>query len=272
MTNFETDYALLVHEVLTSGEARETRNHATFSLFGCSLTFDLATDGFPLLQQRRMYPAGILGEFAALIRKPTCVEDFERWGCNYWKQWADEQGQLTLDYGNAWFDFDGFDQIAALRKALKENPTDRRMIVSSWRPNRLTELSLPCCHYSYQFYVREGRYLDMVWTQRSADLMIGVPADAVLAATWLITLANEVGLTPGCCKMDFGDTHIYADHHDGAMRYVRNARLAIERKATDVVTWKLDMPVGADFTTFEPKNMKLLNYNPTEVITFKLHS
>ena len=65
------------------------------------------------------------------------MEDFEKFGCNYWKTWADENGKLVLDYGNAWFDFNGVDQIAALRKALKTNPTDRRMIVSAWRPDRL---------------------------------------------------------------------------------------------------------------------------------------
>lgn len=269
MRLFEYDYAHLVSNVLTEGEHRETRNHPTNSLFGTSLCFDLQTDGFPLLQGRKIFYAGVLGEFAALLRRPQSVEDFEKFGCNYWKTWADENGKLVLDYGNAWFDFNGVDQIAALRKALKTNPTDRRMIVSAWRPDRLDSLSLPCCHYSYQFYVRGERYLDMVWTQRSVDVMVGLPSDMVLAAVWLITLANEVGLEPGQCKMDFGDTHIYQSHRAGATEYLDNA-LSAKANGTRV-TWRLHMPKFADFTMFEPSLLDIDNYNPMSTIKFDLH-
>ena len=106
MQQFERDYVQLVASTLENGEIRETRNGMTESVFGRSITVPVG-NVFPLIQGRKMYPNGILGEYAALLRRPSCVEDFTKWGCNYWDLWADDNGKLIVDYGNSWFDFDG---------------------------------------------------------------------------------------------------------------------------------------------------------------------
>jgi thymidylate synthase len=265
MEQFEKDYNYLIQKVLMTGERRETRNQETVSVFGTSIEFDLRK-GFPLLSGRKMFPNGVLGELAALLRKPKCVDDFKLWGCNYWGQWADESGQLNLDYGNAWFDFEGFDQIADLKDKLKNDPSNRRMIVNAWRPHELSELSLPCCHYSYQFHVSTDNVISMVWTQRSVDTMVGMPSDFILAAAWLIAIAAEFNFLPGRVKMDFGDTHIYTDHIDGAHQYLM--------QCTDVVlarvTWSYATR-GEDFCEFEPNKIRLGHYSPQPAIKFKLH-
>ena len=265
MELFEYDYSALVQRILDDGELRETRNQSTKSLFGESLSFDLR-DGFPLISGRKMFPKGVLGELAALLRKPKCVEDFTKWGCNYWGQWADENGQLELDYGNAWFDFNGFDQIADLKHKLANNPADRRMIINAWRPDRLSDLSLPCCHYSYQFHVSTDRVLSMVWTQRSVDVMVGLPSDFILAAAWLIAVASEFNLTAGKIKMDFGDTHIYTDHIDGAKQYLKQCDDVHVAK----VHWGYATD-GEDFCEFKPDTLIIGEYSPQPSIQFKLH-
>jgi thymidylate synthase len=262
---FENAYCSLVREVLGLGNFRTTRNASTYSVFGRSLRADLR-DGFPILQGRKLYPRGVLGELAAMLRKPTCVQDFKDWGCNYWSAWAAEDGSLNLDYGNAWFDFNGFDQIAALKNMLAGDPNNRRMLISSWRPDRLAKLSLPCCHYSYQFYVNRNT-LDMVWTQRSVDIMIGLPSDMIFAAAWLIAIANEFDLQPGCIKMDFGDTHIYTDHIEPAMQYLKQA----EECRKCIVNWEFTAATGTDFCKFEPDQLILLDYEPAAPISFNLH-
>lgn len=269
MQKIEEDYARLVQHVLLEGEDRETRNMSTRSVFGTSLSFDLRL-GFPLLAGRKIFYKGVLGELAALLRKPTCLADFESWGCNYWSKWADEDGKLNVDYGNAWFDFEGFDQIADLKDKLRNNPADRRMIINAWRPHKLSELSLPCCHYSYQFHVSPSGVLNMVWTQRSADLMIGVPSDMVLAAAWMIAIANEFDLVPGVCKMDFGDTHIYSDHIDPAYDYLTSASSL--PPLGGVVRWRYLARPGSDFCTFDPADLEIADYEPRKTIKFNLHA
>jgi thymidylate synthase len=266
MQPFELEYCELVHKVLRTGELRQTRNAETFSIFGTSLTADLR-DGFPILQGRTLYPDGVFGELAAMLRSPKNVADFERWGCNYWKLWADKDtGDLNVDYGNQWFNFNGVDQIAELKRMLEKDPANRRMIISSWRPDRLGELSLPCCHYSYQFHVSDNGVLSMVWTQRSVDVMIGLPSDMIFAATWLIAIANEFDFTPGTIKMDFGDTHIYASHEERAHDYLQQAYAMDDAP----VLWLYNI-ARLNFCNFVPEDIKLVNYNPQKPVRFKLH-
>ncbi len=268
---YEIDYAHAVQRILQNGVVKDGRNGLTKSIFGMSLEIDLTTGVMPLIQGRKMFHRGILGEFAALIRRPTNIADFERWGCNYWGKWANhETGALVLDYGNSWFDFNGVNQIKELKRALRNNPNDRRMIVNAWRPDRLSKLSLPCCHYSYQFNVENGK-LNMIWTQRSADMMIGVPADMVLAAIWVITLANEVGLEPGRIKMDLGDCHVYEEHTANAYKYLYN----VLEKEHNLETWtypkyKLLSPAGLDFCNFVPADIHIDSYSHVEKLDFEL--
>lgn len=222
---------------------------------------------FPILQGRKMYPKGILGEFAAMIRRPSCVADFEKWGCNYWGKWADENGKLNLDYGNSWFDFNGVNQVAQLKEKLKNNPTDRRMIITGWKPDGMEDLSLPCCHCFYQFYVRDGKYLDMIWYQRSVDLMIGLPSDIVFAAAWLISLANEFGLSTGIIKFDLGDCHIYSQHLTGALEYIA----AVDKnEVRGVPKYYHSRPIGTDFCDFKPDDIHLNLYGSCKPIKLEL--
>ena len=38
-------------------------------------------------------------------------------------------------------------------RLIKENPTSRRIFMSGWNPEQFSEMCLPPCHVSYQFYV-----------------------------------------------------------------------------------------------------------------------
>ena len=264
MQPFERQYANLVRKVLTKGALRATRNADTYALFGQSLEADLR-DGFPILQGRKLYHRGVFGELAAMLRQPKTVQDFKDWGCNYWDLWANKEGKLNIDYGNQWFDFNGVNQVAELKDMLVNDPTNRRMLISSWRPDRLNTLSLPCCHYSYQFYVVNNT-ISMVWTQRSVDVMIGLPSDMIFAAAWLIAIANEFGFTPGRIKMDFGDTHIYESHVKPAQQYLKQAA-----KRSWPVLHTVLASAGKDFCEFTPDDIALLNYEPSEPVNFELH-
>ena len=257
MQQFEKDYAELILKILNHGVDKEGRNGITRSIFGEQLKIDMSNGLFPLIQGRKMYPKGVLGEFAAMVRKPTCLADFERWGCNYWKDWAKPDGSIEIDYGNAWFEGG---QIDHLKECLANNPNDRRMIINAWRPDRLELLDLPCCHYCYQFYVENNR-LHMIWIQRSVDTMIGLPSDIILAATWLITLAHEFGMSLGVITMQLGDCHLYKEHIDSlaVADYTRNV-LANPLGITKGVDYGYSAPLGTDFCSFGP-DMLALDYS-----------
>ena len=207
----EQEYINITKRIIADGVPRDGRNGMTYSLPFQQLNFDLSSGHFPLLTSRRIFYKGVLGEYAAMIRGPKHVNDFKQFGCNYWDAWADEEGNLNVDYGNAWIDYNGVDQMANVLSSLRNNPADRRMVINAWRPDRLSDLSLPCCHHSYQFW-SDGKSVDLLWIQRSGDWMVGVPSDMVLASTMLLCFASLSGLTARNVKMIIGDAHIYDEH------------------------------------------------------------
>ena len=266
-TKFEHAYTKLILETLKQ-PLRETRNAKTYSHFGQVITFnDLEHGELPIITGRKYYTQGVIGEFAAFLKGPKSVADFEAQGCNYWKQWADEDGSLRVDYGNAWIDFNGYNQLAALTKSIKEDPNGRRHIVTGWNPANLPVLSLPCCHYAYQFYVREEQYIDLLWNQRSVDVMVGLPADALLAAVWLVILANETGYKPGSISMVFGDTHIYEAHHEGALQYLNQygAVPSLMKRGP-----KYTLAPTAGFNNFTPDMLVLDKWYQSPAIKFEV--
>lgn len=262
-------YSKLINRILHKGDRRETRAGACYSLFGEAMVIDLSK-GFPLLQGRKMFYKPVFGEMAAMLRGPKHVDDFRKFGCNYWDEWAASDGSMKLDYGNAWIDFNGVNQIAQLVDKLKNNPTDRRMIVSGWRPDHIAELSLPCCHMLYQWYVREGKYLDMIWYQRSVDTMVGLPSNVIQASVWNMLLANECGYIPGTVKMVLGDTHIYANHVAPTLEYLRQLNeVARVQQPQEGFLYNLDK--SATVTNFRPDMLEISGYNPMPAIKFELN-
>lgn len=267
-STYENAYANLVEEILLHGEERQTRNAKTKSIFGCMLKIQTAQNEFPILQGRKMFYKGVIGELVAMLKGPKHIDDFTSQGCNYWAQWAKPDGSINVDYGNAWLDFNGINQLQELIEGLKKDPYGRRHIVTGWRPDRLKELSLPCCHLLYQWYVRSGpmgrHVLDMVWYQRSVDTMIGLPSDVILAYVWNLLLANELDMIPGTITMMLGDTHIYESHYSGAIEYLSRVR-----KNTDFqkVSHK---PVQSKLFDFVPSDFEVLQYNPLNTIAFDL--
>lgn len=279
MQQFEIDYANLVREVYEHGDERQTRNATTRSLFGMQLKIDTRDHSrLALIQGRKMFPKGILGELAAILRKPTSIEDFEAWGCNYWKQWAKEDGSIDVDYGNAWH-ADG--QIDFLKHCLAKDPYNRRMMINAWRPHRLAHLDLPCCHYAYQFHVTTDGYLNMVWIQRSVDMMIGLPSDILFAHAWLIAIANEFGYKTGVITMQLGDCHIYEQHYTGQAEL--GGRSAVEEYLSHVLhtdkSFYANEPhyvytaaEGKDFLTFEPGDLLITKYEQGPKLNLELYS
>lgn len=239
-------YKQLVKEILADGVQRDTRNGKTLSVFGTSIKFDIAEIGLPLLSYRKIFTKGIVGEFLGFLQDAKTNEEFEALGCSYWKLWADKDGKLELDYPPR-------KQWKALIDGIKKDPNSRRHMINLWNSDRLNELSLPCCHFNYQFYVRNG-FIDLIWTQRSLDVAIGLPSDLILSALYLAEIGRKTGLTPGKVTMNFGDTHIYQEHLQ-----------TIE----DMITDKIPSHSRINFN-WNGKDLVYYDYFPYEKINFEL--
>ena len=241
-------YSNLVNKILTDGEVRDGRNGTTLSLFGERLVFDLKY-GLPLISLRKIYTKGIIGEFKTFIENKTDnIKYFEENGCNYWKLWSKEGGSINIDYAPG-------KQMTDLIHNIKTNPGSRRHIINLWHHENLDKLSLPCCHYSYQFYIRKNKYVDMIWNQRSVDVAIGLPADLILSSLYLLYVAQSTDYLPGKITMNFGDAHIYKEHIEEIRKMVKRP-FNLER---------INYLFNKD--TFK---LKIFDYNPHEPIKFVL--
>ena len=111
------------------------------------------------------------------------------------------------------------DQIANLVRGIKDTPNSRRLIVDSWDVNCIKHQALACCHNMFQVLIMGGK-LNMVVTQRSADLFLGVPYNVASYAILTHVLAYQCGYEVGELLFNFGDAHVYHNHWDQVLEAV----------------------------------------------------
>ncbi|CAL4993365.1 unnamed protein product [Urochloa decumbens] len=120
-----------------------------------------------------------------------------------------EEGDLGPVYGFQWRHFGaqytdmhadytgkGFDQLMDVIDKIKNNPDDRRIILSAWNPSDLKTMALPPCHMFAQFYVENGE-LSCQMYQRSADMGLGVPFNIASYSLLTYMIAQVCDLSPG---------------------------------------------------------------------------
>jgi len=235
----------IVQNVLTNGIQKEDRTGVgTIAIAGAMFEHDMEK-GFPLLTTKKMPFKIVATELEFFIKGITDKEWLKERNCHIWDEWCnpkkvpyghDEQTKqdmaherdLGAVYGFQWrhynapyenYDTDytdkGVDQLKNLIELLKNDPSSRRMIVNAWNPSMLQEMALPPCHYCFQVTVIDGK-LNLLWNQRSVDVMLGLPFNIASYALLLHLLAKETGLKEGKLIGFLGDVHIYSNHVAGA--------------------------------------------------------
>lgn len=206
-------YLDLLHDIMENGYDKPNRTGVdTRSVFGRSMRFDL-NQGFPLITTKKIHLKSVIYELLWFIKGDTNVKFLQDNGVRIWNEWADENGDLGPVYGAQWRNWnnDGIDQLQELINKLKNNPDDRRMIVSAWNPSQLDKMALLPCHMFYQCYVADGK-LSMLMYQRSCDMFLGVPFNIASYALLTMMLAQVCGLKLGEYIHVLGDAHIYHNH------------------------------------------------------------
>lgn len=206
-------YLDLLQDIMENGYDKPNRTGVdTRSVFGRSMRFDL-NQGFPLITTKKIHLKSVIYELLWFIKGDTNVKFLQDNGVRIWNEWADENGDLGPVYGAQWRNWnnEGIDQLQELINKLKNNPDDRRMIVSAWNPSQLDKMALPPCHMFYQCYVADGK-LSMLMYQRSCDMFLGVPFNIASYALLTMMLAQVCGLKLGEYVHVLGDAHIYHNH------------------------------------------------------------
>ncbi len=285
-------YLEIVKKILDTGEQKSDRTGTgTLAVAGAMFEHDL-TLGFPMLTTKKVPFKVVATELEFFIKGITDKQWLKDRNCHIWDEWcsplkapyahdADTKAKMAAErdlgpiYGFQWrhfgadyvnFDTDytgqGIDQLKIAVNALKNNPTDRRMIVMAWNPTKLNEMALPPCHYGFQLTAINGR-LNLMWNQRSVDTMLGLPFNITSYALLLHLLAKETGLKEGKLIGFLGDVHIYNNHLDGAR----------EQLTRDPDKYKLPQVVTENFTSifdWKAEDSKVVGYESYPKVEFQI--
>lgn len=226
----EQQYLNLLQKILDEGHDRMDRTGVgTRALFAQQMRFNLEK-GFPALTTKKLAFKAVKSELLWLIEgshddnrlKELNGSERTIWTANaeadYWKPKAKFPGDMGRIYGvqwRAWRKTDGstVDQLAEAIEKIKNNPTDRRILVTAWNPGELDEMALPPCHMFFQFFVADDK-LSLFMHQRSCDMFLGVPFNIASYSLLLSMVAQVTGLKPYEFVHSLGDAHIYNNHFD----------------------------------------------------------
>jgi len=274
----EYQYLNLIREISANGNGGDDRTGVgTVSIFGTQMRYDLKKS-FPLLTTKRVFWRGIVEELLWFIKGDTNGKHLSEKGIKIWdgngsREFLDkrglghrEEGDLGPVYGFQWRHFgakyvdmhtdytgQGVDQLAECINKIKNDPTDRRILLSAWNPADLSLMALPPCHMFCQFYVANGE-LSCLMYQRSADCGLGVPFNIASYALLTCMMAQVCGLKAGEFIHNMGNTHVYKNH-------IEPLKTQLERTPRPFPVLKIN-PDVKDIDSFQMSDFELIGYNP----------
>jgi thymidylate synthase len=238
--NSESRYLSIARDIVEEGPSRIGRNGEVKSVFGRNMSFDLR-DGFPLLTTKRMFLRGIVEELLFFMRGDTDTtilsdKQVKIWEGNTSAQFIENRGLPYAEgvmgpmYGYQWrtfnkkydIDSDGrhvkstddgsIDQLKMVVDLIINDPTSRRILMTTYNPSQAREGVLyPCHSVITQFYV-DGIFLDMFCYNRSQDFFLGTPYNIASSSMLLMVISKLTNKTPRYFNLSTGDTHLYSSH------------------------------------------------------------
>jgi thymidylate synthase len=263
-------YQDIVQKILNSGFRKTNRTGIdAITIAGVMFEHNMA-DGFPLLTTKKVPFRLAASELEFFIRGITDKEWLKEKNNHIWDEWCspdavpygnDEETKAKMMaerelgpvYGWQWRNFgagytthntapqgSGIDQLQQVVDTLKNDPENRRMIISAWNPLDLSRMALPPCHYSFQLIVIDGK-LNLLWNQRSVDVALGLPFNIASYGLLLHLLAKECSLGEGKLTGFLGDTHIYINHIEAIQKQItrdtRSLPTIVTKNFTSIFDW-----------------------------------
>lgn len=157
-----------------------------------------------------------------------------------------------------------YDLIRGLIEALKNNPGNRRMVLSLWQNEWIETAALPSCVWNTQWNLIDGR-LNLLVTSRSSDVPLGLPFNVVQYAVLCSVIAQCIGARPGLLTFVTNDAHIYENQVDGIKEQIVKYENAVADGSLPEAPKLWLNPKIKDFYKFdnsrELSDIMLLDYN-----------
>ena len=298
MSKWDREYIKLCKKILKEGvEVQNRTGINTIKIPGYSFEFDLDKE-FPALTTKQLFFRQAILEMLWIYQvQSNDVRWLQERNVHIWDEWeihedgkwyanqliTDEDGNqvrkdIIKDFGIEWAHTIGtaygwinnkFQNTQRLIHSLKNNPNDRRMLMSLWQDDYINTAVLPSCVWSSEWDVTDGK-LNCWVHQRSCDVPLGLPFNVTQYATLLCLLAHCTGLKPGKMYWSIKDAHIYVNQVDGIKEQI-NRFDTLE----DLPAPKLWInPEVKDFFEFDNskdcKDIKVVDYKHNGKINFPL--
>lgn len=297
MSKWDKDYIALCKKILSDGIEVENRTGInTIKIPSYHLHFDLQ-DEFPCLTTKQLYFRQAILEMMWIYQAQSNdvrwlqernVHIWDEWEINedgFWKanQNVLENGkvvkkEVVKDFGkeNAHtigtaygFIVKKFGLIDKLIDTIKNNPTDRRLVLSLWQDDYIKTAVLPSCVWSTEWDVSDGK-LNMWVHQRSCDVPLGLPFNVTQYSVLLSLVAQVCGLKQGTIDYSIKDAHIYVNQVEGIKEQIKRFDELGDYEAPEL--WI--NPQIKDFYKFDNsadlKDIKVNNYKHHGPIKFPI--
>ncbi|WP_281521612.1 thymidylate synthase [Dubosiella newyorkensis] len=288
MSKWDDTYIQLCKDILAQGVEVENRTGInSIKLPSYHFQIDVSKE-FPILTTKQLFIRQAALEMLWIYQQQS---NDVRWlqdrNVHIWDKWEiDENGDwISEETGEVLKHFDPkyahtigtaygyivkkYKLIDRLLDSLKNDPEDRRRVVSLWQDAELDNAVLPSCVWSTEWDVT-NRTLNLLVHQRSCDVPLGLPFNVTQYALLLKMIAQVCGYQAGTIDWSIKDAHIYVNQVDGIReqikRYDENGSLPAP------ILWL--NPDIKDFYAFdsslECKDFKLENYSHMGKIAFPL--
>ena len=248
MVHGEKVYLDLLRDIINSGEVCSDRTGVgTQVLFARQLRFDISSN-VPILTTKKVRYDDVLKELLFFISGQTDTtlldeQDVHIWNANTSAEFLENrglgynEGDMGPMYGHQWrrsgvvykgcqsrYDYsdgEGVDQLQGVIDSLKTDPHSRRHLICSWSASEISQMVLAPCHFACQFHVSgDGRFLDCLVSQRSADCFLGLPYNIASYSILTYMIAHLCDLKPRELVFSLGDAHVYTTHFQAVSQQI----------------------------------------------------
>ena len=242
MSKWDKEYIKLCKKIINEGTEVVNRTGTnTIKIPSYHLEFNLQ-DEFPCLTTKQLYFRQAIIEMLWIYQaQSNDVRWLQERNVHIWDEWEIgedgvwkanqnvlENGKLVKkdiekNFGKEYAHTIGtaygyivrkFGLMDKLLDTLKNNQTDRRLVISLWQDEYLNTAVLPSCVWSTEWDVTDG-FLNIWVHQRSCDVPLGLPFNVTQYAVLLYLVAKVTNLKPGTINYSIKDAHIYVNQIDG---------------------------------------------------------
>lgn len=288
MSRWDDVYIDLCKKILKDGKEVENRTGInTIKIPSFHFTLNVGEE-FPILTTKQLFIRQAVLEMLWIYQaQSNDVRWLQERNVHIWDKWMidengdwlnDQTGQVIKHFdpkyaytiGTAYgYIVKKYGLIDRLIDSLKNDPEDRRRVISLWQDCELNNAVLPSCVWSSEWDVTDGK-LNVLVHQRSCDVPLGLPFNVTQYAVLLCMIAQVCGYEPGILDWSIKDAHIYVNQIDGIQEQIRRYEQNGSLKAPKL--WL--NPEIKDFYDFdnsrELEDVKLVNYEHMGKIKFEL--